>query len=56
MKLEVTDLKGDDWVLLMPGYYEGGADIIMWCMVLKGPAELQHYPELPIPVYVEWWP
>ncbi len=52
MKLEMTDLKGDDWGLMMPGAPDKRQPNTWWCPVLSGPDALRHYAEIPVPVSV----
>lgn len=55
-EIELTDHLGDEWHLL-PCVFKRNKHglVIMWVYVCKGPAELRHYQEIPLPVFTDWW-
>ena len=60
--IEVVDFKNDYWKLT-PGSYrpfslylhKGDAYWKIWMKVHTGPRELRNYPEIPLPVFTDWW-
>ena len=56
--IELIDFKGDFWSLMLPCVYQRNKQglVVMWVYVDDGPRPLVNwYPQIPIPIFTEWW-
>ena len=60
--IELEDLKGDFWELAFvnkatcfTNYKGEGPFWEIWVTAVQRPYELRMYPEIPLPVFTDWW-
>ena len=60
IEIELIDFKGDYWRLMWPGacsryLHKAEAYYKAWWYVGEGPDELKNYPQIPLPIFTDWW-